>query len=147
MEYTNWHNKKISKQIPLPHYKDESSIIENINFQTKYSNFKKLKENQFNFINVAKDNIKNNKVNKQKLIKNHEKSKNKINNNKDITNEKRDTKLKTLNTKFKKQIDSLTTVTKSLKIRVNFDEIQQQKILKYFMYSVSKDESLIREGK
>ncbi len=124
--------KEISKKISLPCENDQETSLHlnfgKLNHNNKYCKqffHKDLVINDLIFNDVEKINIKD-ELNK--LTESHNKSKTKVFNNNKLTEKQKETKLKTLDTKFKRNTNNIDKITKSIKIYITPND-KQIKIL------------------
>jgi IS605 OrfB family transposase len=120
LKIPEWFDKSFPKNINFPDKNKVIPITSIINSEKVF-----LKNDFSNFTFINKKVVKNN----DELYMNQI---NKIKENNLIDNKKKLIKLKTLETKHKKQIKFQNSVTKSIKISVDFNSTQRKKIFKWF---------------
>lgn len=123
IKYPIWYKLKTSENIFFPSTKDEiyyltkkdNNIKNKIYISKNYkSNFEITNYQHFNF----NDEIK-------KINKNYNKNYMKIVNDSKNDDKKKNTKIKTLNTKLRKELDKMNTVTRADKYIINFSDKQK----------------------
>ena len=120
LKVPEWFDKSFPKNINFP---DKNKVIP---ITSVINSEKVLLKNDFsNFTFIDKKVVKNNVELYMNQI-------NKIKENTLIDNKKKLIKLKTLETKHKKQIKFQNSVTKSIKISIDFNSTQRKKIFKWF---------------